>query len=449
MDNSENNIENTEIENEDTSPGITEETKEAKETKQPRLVRKSSAVIAAVVSAFVAALITLQAVFGATYMKNMMEQRKIYGAYADELENAYKSAGDFSKLSEMKNYIDETYIYDYDSDMLMRQLEYYLISGTGDRFASYYTKEEWEASSAEGAGKGVGIGVYAISKNDGIYIAYVMGGSPAEAYGIEEGDTIIAIDGHKISDIGYSAGIAAIAGEIGTSVTLTVLRGGEETEIVVVRSNYIIETVIAGTLDGEQGKLGYVRVIEFDKATTEQFKSAVSGLLREGCEGLIFDMRDNPGGDLDVIVDIVDYLVPSGPIVHLTDLDGNEVETYYSGSTYINCPMVVLTNGGTASAAEIFTSSLRDYEMATVVGEKTYGKGCCQTGTMLSDGSVLFVTAYLYDPPFSANYDGVGIYPDIEVATPEEFRDKSIFYIGYEDDVQLHAAINELYNLCK
>ena len=155
-------------------------------------------------------------------------------------------------------------------------------------------------------------------------------------------------------------------------------------------------------------------------------------------------MRDNPGGELAAICEILDFLLPEGPIAHIIGADGEERQVYTSNASEIDLPMTVLVNGNTASAAELFTSALRDYDKAEIVGTLTYGKGCGQEGFYLTDGSVVFITSFFYNPPFSDNYDGIGITPDIEVELPEELQNQNLFLIDHEEDTQLAAALGAL-----
>jgi carboxyl-terminal processing protease len=167
-------------------------------------------------------------------------------------------------------------------------------------------------------------------------------------------------------------------------------------------------------------------------------------LKTKGCEKFIFDLRGNPGGELGSVVSILDYLLPKGPIVHILDGDKNVTEVYESDENEVTGEMIVLTNGRTASAGELFTSALRDYNKATLIGTKTYGKGCGQRFHQLSNGSLISITSFFYNPPFGENYDGVGIYPDIEVELPDEYKNKNTLVIPRESDTQLSAALSEL-----
>lgn len=182
----------------------------------------------------------------------------------------------------------------------------------------------------------------------------------------------------------------------------------------------------------------------FDKGTAEQFKTAVKGLLDGGCDKLVFDMRYNPGGELGAIVDVLDFLLPEGPILRVYDSDGQQVKEYTSDESSVDCPMAVIVNSGTASAAELFTAALRDYGKAQIVGETTYGKGCMQTTVPLSDGGALEVTYRMFKPPYSESYHGMGIVPDVEVEPDSAIANKNIYKISDAEDNQLAAAVATL-----
>ena len=172
--------------------------------------------------------------------------------------------------------------------------------------------------------------------------------------------------------------------------------------------------------------------------------NAVETLTAEGCEKLVIDLRYNPGGELSSIVTTLDYILPEGPIIRIFDANGKEVDAYYSESGELDVPMAVLVNENTASAAELFTAAVRDYDKAVIVGTTTYGKGCMQSTIPLSDGGAVTVTNHMYNPPFSDNYHGVGIVPDVEVELDESLEDKNFYKITDEEDNQLTAAVEAL-----
>ena len=187
-----------------------------------------------------------------------------------------------------------------------------------------------------------------------------------------------------------------------------------------------------------------VKITGFDRATPDQFFAAVQTLLDGGCTRLVVDVRNNPGGELQAICTVLDYLLPYGPVIRTVDREGNEEVIYRSDAKALDVPMAVLVNENTASAGELFCSALQDYEKAVIVGTQTYGKGSMQTIRQLSDGSGLSVTYRYYCPPFSDNYDGVGVTPDVVVEPAGAMLEKNIYKITDEEDNQLQAAVAEL-----
>lgn len=374
----------------------------------------------------------------------------LYSAYCEQkVEAAYGRFSQFEKLIELAEIYDKTFLYDVDKDLLDEALTQAYIFGCGDLFSHYYTAEEWAKQQADASGTSVGVGIYVTMTEAGeIHIVKIMKNSPAQRAGLQEGDVVVAIDGKKVKEIGYEAATNLVRGEIGTEVTFEVMRLGETISITMTRDIYDAQTVFYEMFLNDGHKLGYVKITEFlsVQTTALQFKAAVEELQKKGAEGLIFDLRDNGGGDLNAILTILDYLLPEGPLVHIYSAGSDKPATYYSLAGEINLPMTVLTNGYTASAAELFTAALRDYNKAEIVGMKTYGKGCGQTGVMLSDGSVVFITNFLYNPPYSENYDGIGIYPDHEIEMDEKWKDKNLFLVPHAEDIQLHKAVDVLTN---
>ena len=400
--------------------------------KQRKPIRVSLGVL------IVCILLTGLLVFQATFVSLSMQNER-------RLNEALGFLSDLDKLSSVAELYDLYYLYDVDPDLIDEALARMYILSSGDRYASYYTAEEWEASVSSSAGNSVGIGVYVVQSASGsIEIAHVMSGSPAEAAGLQKGDIITAIDGIQVLDVGYENAVNLVSGEIGSTMDIDALRGEEALQFHITRGAYTVETVISDIVEQEGQKYGYIRITEFMQITVSQFKNAVNTLKEAGVEGFIFDVRDNPGGDLDAICEILDFLLPEGPIVHIIGADGVEQEVYESDASEIDMPMTVLVNGNTASAAELFTSALRDYDKAEIVGTLTYGKGCGQQGFVLSDGSVVFITSFFYNTPYSVKYDGLGIKPDNTVELPADLQNISLFLVEPDEDTQLWAAVDAL-----
>lgn len=359
--------------------------------------------------------------------------------YKLKLNEAKATVSKFGLLLEAYELFAEKCVYDIDDENLINYMLYAF--SAEDKYSSYLTPEEFDQMYMESYGNASGIGIYVSNSDEGIRVAHIMAGSPAEAAGLQYNDCIVAVSGQRVSKIGYNEAVTLVSGEKGTDVVLTVWRDGKEIDVAVTRGDYTPETVVSSVIEENGEKLGYIRIIQFDQITVTQFKTAVEALLKEGCEKLVFDVRDNPGGELSAIVEILDYLLPKGPIIRLLDADKNETQRYTSDKNEVDMPMVVLTSENTASAAELFTSALRDYEKAVIIGKTTYGKGCGQSYQALSNGGYISITTFYYNPPFGDNYDGVGITPNIEVELPEEYQNENLFFVPYESDTQLKAAV--------
>lgn len=416
----------------DAAPVVFESRKIKKEKKARKPVRVSLGVL--IICILLTALMAFQATFVSLSLK-----------YERDLNDAYGLFSGLKKLVQVAGLYDEKYLYEVDSDTLDEALTRMYILSSGDKYASYYTAEEWAASTSSSAGNSVGIGVYVVQSASGdIEVTHVMSGSPAMNAGILAGDIITAVDGHRVSEVGYADAVNYVRGEVGSVVSIEILRDGAVKTIAVTRGTYTTETVISEVIEEGGKKYGYIRIIEFMQVTVSQFKNAVNTMIEDGVEGFIFDVRDNPGGELAAICEILDFLLPKGPIAHIIGADGEERQVYQSGASEIDLPMTVLVNGNTASAAELFTSALKDYDKAEIIGTRTYGKGCGQEGFYLTDGSVVFITSFFYNPPFSDNYDGIGITPDIETALPEELQNRNLFLIDHDEDPQFMTALDTL-----
>lgn len=295
---------------------------------------------------------------------------------------------------------------------------------------------------------GIGVQVTYDVESESIEILVVMPDSPAEQLGLLPGDRITAVNGVRVAESGYDAAANAIKGEAGTEVSLTILRDGREEEMKALRAHVTALTVTASMLSDQ--KTGVIRITEFNATTPAQFNAAVDQLLASGAERLVYDLRGNPGGQLDSVLSVLDRLLPKDSLlIRITDAAGNEETRCATDEQRLDLPMAVLINSSTASAAELFTSCLRDYELITVVGEKSYGKGCMQYIYSLPNGGAVSLTTRMYSPPYSDNYDGEGIVPDVEIALSEEAAQINLWKLTEENDDQLRAALAELNGLTK
>ena len=276
--------------------------------------------------------------------------------------------------------------------------------------------------------------------------------SPAEGTGIHVGDLITDVildDGSRESvvSLGYDVALTKLRGESGTTAHFVVARDEDgdgvydELEFTVERKKIDAESVMARLYEPDP-TIAVIRITGFEKNTPDQFYAAMDEMKAAGAEKFVFDLRSNPGGDKDSVSSILDYLLPEGPILRTVDSDGNYKVLTTSDAKCLDMPMAVLVNGSTASAAELFAASVKDYGVGKVVGNVTYGKGSMQTMfDIFSDGSLLKLTVAYYCPPYSENYDGVGVKPDVEVALDESLAGVSIYKLSDTEDNQLTEAV--------
>lgn len=373
--------------------------------------------------------------------------------YDEKLADAYGNLERYNKLLEVDELFRSLYVEDVDEDTLMNGILQGYVYGTGDKYAAYYPAEEFQLYMESLAGDMQGIGVHVIYNGDygAIEIISVMPDSPALEAGVQAGDLVVSVglgeEAESVSALGYYGALAKLQGEAGTMAEFTVARGKNHSEFVdfSIERGYIVEQTVMSHKYALDDSIGVVKITNFNAVTPNQFADAVNTLLKDGCDKFVVDVRYNPGGELNSICSILDALLPEGPVIRTIDKAGNEQTIYESDKSEFNVPMAVLVNGSTASAAELFCSALKDYGKATVVGTQTYGKGCMQTVQQLSDGSGLSVTYRYYCPPFSDNYDGIGVTPDIVVELDESLAGKNIYKITDEEDNQLRAAVEALY----
>jgi len=340
----------------------------------------------------------------------------------------HKTEQKFERLAELDGYIQNNYYTDFDENALMDTMLKGYVAGLGDRYSQYLTPDEYGALMTKEAGKTVGIGVTVIQNEEGYpQIIEVQENSPAQKAGLQKEDVLLAVNGEDIVQKGYEEAIAEIKGEEGSAVKLTVRQNGTEKEISVIRETFDIMTVSSEMLDGH---IGYIAVSNFRENTAEQFQNALEELLKQGADALLFDMRNNGGGLLTSLEKMLDPLLPEGEIATAT-YHGNKTEVILkSDSKEMNLPMAVLVNGNTASAAELFAASLRDFKQAKLVGTQTFGKGIMQVTTTMEDGGGLTLTVATYQTTKSECYHGIGLEPDVVIEISETDT----------EDVQLEAA---------
>ena len=385
--------------------------------------------------------IAVTAVLAAAVLASQITFLSVRQSYHKKLATIEKEQFSDSKLSEIDGIYRKYYINGVKDEQLVEGLIEGYIYGAGDEYGSYMSAEEYAEyqESLNARTEGIGTSVIWNSEMRAIEIVNVYEGSPAEEAGILIGDLLVAVDGKDISELGYDAGVSAVRGEAGTKVKLTVKRGENYTETVqfeITRKAITVNTVSLKTY----GVVAVIGISNFYSTTPSELKAAVSAATGAGCDRIVFDLRNNPGGLLTSVQAALDYVLPEGVTVRMLNAAGEWTEKT-SDASCLQMPMVIMVNGNTASAAELFTSALMDYDYATVIGTQTYGKGTVTTPFELSDGSVLYISTEHYYPPKSDNFEGVGITPDEIVELNDEAKKISFYKLTYETDNQLQRAI--------
>ena len=334
----------------------------------------------------------------------------------------YTSAGTVSeadvneKLDRINSLIEEYYLYedDIDEDTLIDGIYSGYAEALGDPYTEYYDEEETEALYESTSGEFSGIGATMSQNLDSgeITVSNVYQDSPADKAGMKQGDIIYEVDGRSASGQDLETVVSWIKGEQGTDVTLCVLRNGEEVELTATRDIIEVQTVSSEMKDDQ---IGYIAVSEFDSVTYDQFEAALNDLESKGMQGLVIDLRGNPGGSLTTVTDMLKLLLPEGTIVSTKDKNGNTEEITCDGKHEFTKPLAVLVNQYSASASEIFSGAIQDYGTGTIVGMTTYGKGVVQQLMDLGDGTCLKVTIAEYYTPSGRSTNGTGVEPDVEV----------------------------------
>jgi len=378
-------------------------------------------------------LVTAALTFSITMVYSQAEfNRRVY--------NIKEREAMYSKIAEVDNLIRQNYIGTIDEKQLQDSISEAFVEGVGDRYGQYLTAETYAKYLSSNEGVMIGIGVTVKQADSGyIQVVSVNENSPAQEAGILPDDLITQVDDLPVTKDNYSEAVDKVSGEEGTTVTLIVRRGAEDLAPLSVTRKRIDLTTVTYKMIADN--VGYIAITGFNSNTVSQFNTALDAVMSQGAEGLVFDVRNNPGGTVSSVAKIVDRLVPEGPIVSATYKDGTTEILATSDATEINLPMVVITNKDTASAAELFTQALKDYNKAVSVGDKTtYGKGTMQSIRKLNDGSALNITVAKYNPPKSANYDGVGVPADFEVSLSAELASK-ISELDISEDTQLKKAL--------
>ena len=320
------------------------------------------------------------------------------------------------KIAELKKLIDKNYLHDVDEEELQEGIYKGYISGLDDPYSVYYDEEETKSfyETTEGEYDGIGA-VLSQNMDTGIItLVQIYDDSPAMKAGLQDEDILYKVDKEEVTGEDLTEVVSHIKGEKGTTVDITVLRGEENEEVTVTVTR---DTIQAQTVEYRmlEDNLGYIAVSEFDSVTYDQYQQALEDLQNQGMQGLIVDLRNNPGGNLSTVCDMLDLMLPEGLIVYTEDKDGNRQEMTSDGEHQFNLPMTVLMNGNSASASEIYAGAIQDYGLGKIVGTQSYGKGVVQQIFDLKDGTCVKLTIAEYFTPNGRNINGEGITPDVEV----------------------------------
>ena len=347
------------------------------------------------------------------------------------------------KAEILSSYINRFYLNDIDYGKMGDIIYKAMVSGLDDKYAAYYTKDEYKDISEKTKGEFCGIGAYiSQGKNDNsLKVAGVVKGGPAEKAGIKKGDIIVEVDGENIQGKDSSYAVSKMKGKKGTNVSISVVRKGNKKPITFNIKREVIHdnTVSYKMLDNN---IGYISVSAFETVTKKQFKSAVDCLEKKNEKGLIIDLRDNRGGLLDTALDMLDHILPKKLVVYTKDKNGVAEEYYTKDDKEIKIPIVILVNGNSASASEVFCGALRDYGKAKLLGTKTFGKGIVQSSFAFRDGTGLKFTTSKYYTPKGINIHGTGFEPDIKVKSNGKMT--ALKESGYKVDNQINAALDYL-----
>ncbi len=360
------------------------------------------------------------------------------GKIAIKSEDNSSLSGLEATLASFRSVLEEKYMGEIDDEALIEGAIKGYVSALGDPYTTYYTKEEMDELMEETTGNYVGIGIYMTLdlENNAIYVVKPMEGSPAEEAGIQTGDLITKVDGKEYSGEELDQASNAIKGEEGTTVKLEILRDGETQELEVERRKIVVSHIVEKKFDN----VGYLLIEDFDGGCAKEFEEKYKELESQGIDRLIIDLRNNGGGVVDEAVSIADMLLDKDDTILITkDKKGNEEITKSEHNPTITMPVVVLTNGYSASASEILVGALQDNERATIVGTKTYGKGVIQEVDRLNDGSGLKITIEEYYTPNKNEINKVGIEPDEEIDLSDEVKEQGTY--TDEEDNQLQKAI--------
>ncbi len=357
------------------------------------------------------------------------------------LKATQTALGDCERLENLEQVVESDYYEEVDTETLMDGALKGYVSALEDPYSGYLTPGEYQQWQSNEAGVSVGIGVTVTLTEDGsgLQIISLEDPSPAKLAGLQTDDVITAVDDETVADLGYQEAVNRVRGEVDTSVELTVQRGETELKKTVLRKEIELISAYGVMLENQ---VGYIRIASFKENTVEQFQAALQNLLKGGAKALVFDVRENGGGLVAALERIVDPLLPEGDIATATYNNGETKLLVHSDANELQLPMMVLVNGNTASAAELFTASLKDFGKAEVIGEQTFGKGIMQNTVEMKDGGAVTLTVATYQTTKGECYHKVGITPDVIIQ--EDYETIDFDHPNPDNDTQLKQAMELL-----
>lgn len=385
-------------------------------------------------------LVVLVAVI--TFIATTLFMYKYVGENVKYVQVSSGDKGISNTLASFRKIIDQKFLGEIDEQKILNETIKGYIKGLNDPYTEYMTKEEMEEFSQDVMGNFTGIGIYLTkdTEKNAVIVISPIKDTPAHKAGILPGDIITKIDGVSYTGEQLNEASNKIKGEIGTSVKLEILRDGKTMKFEVKRENIKINHVESKVLENN---IGYIEFNSFDEGCSEEFKQKLEELKEKNITSLIIDIRNNGGGLVTEALDIADFIVEKdATLLITTDKKQKEEVTKAKNDPIINIPVVLLTNSSSASASEILAGALKDNNKATIVGEKTYGKGVIQELLTLTDGSGLKITTNEYYTPNRNKINKVGITPDVEVKLDEKLEGQLV--LEEKDDTQLQKAIEIL-----
>ena len=368
--------------------------------------------------------------------------------YADASERNQGAVTD--AFVEKAKLIEETVKDNYTGEIDDQDMEEYMYKGLmaslGDPYSAYYTSEEYEELNAETTGSYQGIGVVMQQDADTgeVKVLRCYEGGPGAEAGLLPEDVLIQVNGENVAGMELSEVVDLVKSSEGSTASLIISREGESDYLEI---NVPLEEVNIPVVEYEmlEDNIGYISIYEFTGQAVSQYEEAFEELQSQGMKRMIIDVRNNPGGLLTSVCDLLEDMLPEGLMVYTEDKDGKRQEYTCDGENELEMPLVVLVNGNSASASEIFAGAIQDYGTGTIVGTTTFGKGVVQSLIPFTDGSAIKTTTAKYYTPSGRCIHGTGIEPDVEVELTEGLEQKS--ELTYEEDNQLQTAVETVKEL--